>query len=408
MAAVNLIRNARVFFTYNVNAETGKLTSETTGFSTANTREIKVLDGLSFSQNSTTESVSINESGTAPVRGTKVFNTALEAVDFSFSTYVSPILEDGDAQNEATDYVDAEENVLWNAFTSQAAIGDKVDLLDVAGWVKTAGLTADRVSTVTFAHSNKNFLQRFALIIIMDDTTYLLENCALESVALDFGIDAIATLQWTGKAVSFKTLASNVTVSAPDANNQVAFSGGLTATAVLAKVPTSKCRYLANKLSTVKITEVSKITGGTTQDPAAKSWTIPITGGNLTINNNLTYLTPAAMGVVNKPFTYFTGARTMTGSLTAYLRAGAGFTGELLTNALANSEVDDTNQYKVELSIGGTSSASTRVDLIMNTAMLSVPTIATEQVVSTTIGFTPQGAATLEDTDEVVIKYYAA
>ena len=53
----NLIRNARMFFTTNVNTETGVVKSD--GFTTTNTKEIQVLDGLSFSQNTTAETVTI-------------------------------------------------------------------------------------------------------------------------------------------------------------------------------------------------------------------------------------------------------------------------------------------------------------------------------------------------------------
>jgi hypothetical protein len=55
--AFNLIRNARVFFTTNVNSfgvvSTGSMTS-------SNTFEIQVMDGLSFTQNTTTETITLN------------------------------------------------------------------------------------------------------------------------------------------------------------------------------------------------------------------------------------------------------------------------------------------------------------------------------------------------------------
>ena len=101
----NLIRNSRVFFTTNVNAETGVV--NTTGFLPTNTREIQVLDGFSFSQNTTSETVTLNEAGALPVRGQRSFNTALEPVDFSFSTYMRPA--DGGVN------ITAEESVLWNS-----------------------------------------------------------------------------------------------------------------------------------------------------------------------------------------------------------------------------------------------------------------------------------------------------
>jgi len=41
-----------------------------------------------FSQNTSVDTVTLNEAGAAPVRGQRSFNTALEPVDFSFSTYI--------------------------------------------------------------------------------------------------------------------------------------------------------------------------------------------------------------------------------------------------------------------------------------------------------------------------------
>jgi len=102
----NLIRNSRVFFTTNVNSETGVVA--TSGFTDVNTRELQVMDGFSFSQNTTAETVTLNEAGASPVRGQRSFNTALEPVDFSMSTYIRPA--DGGVN------ITAEEAVLWNGW----------------------------------------------------------------------------------------------------------------------------------------------------------------------------------------------------------------------------------------------------------------------------------------------------
>lgn len=53
-------------------------------------------------------------------------------------------------------------------------------------------------------------------------------------------------------------------------------------------------------------------------------YTVALTGGSLSIANNVTYLTPANLGTLNVPCTYFTGTRTITSNVTAYLKTGAG------------------------------------------------------------------------------------
>jgi len=81
--AVNLIRNSRVFFTTNVDSygrvKIGTLKDGTSPMTTSNTWEIQVLDSLTFSQNTTQDTVTLNEAGAAPSRGQRSFNTALQA-----------------------------------------------------------------------------------------------------------------------------------------------------------------------------------------------------------------------------------------------------------------------------------------------------------------------------------------
>jgi hypothetical protein len=65
----------------------------------------------------------------------------------------------------------------------------------------------------------------------------------------------------------------------------------------------------------------------------------------------------------------------------------------------------------MKLSIGGNPTATTRVDIEMPAVMLTIPTVATEQVVSTTISFTAQGSASsafdIEQLNEVSLTYIA-
>ena len=80
--ALTLTRDAKVY-----------MSTVNTGWDTTNTWEIKVLDGFSFSQSTSTQEVTLNEAGASPNRGQKIFNTALDPVDISFSTYVRPYVE---------------------------------------------------------------------------------------------------------------------------------------------------------------------------------------------------------------------------------------------------------------------------------------------------------------------------
>ena len=372
----NLIRNSRVFFTTNVNAQTGVVAA--TGFLPANTREIQVMDGFSFSQNTTAETVTLSEAGAAPVRGQRSFNTALEPVDFSMSTYMRPA--DGGTN------ITAEESVLWNALFATDPIGGTAP-----AW--TEGVTN---CTLVAGNSQSHQLQKFGLIIVIDGVSYIIDNCALDSATVDFGLDAIAMVAWAGKGAILRQIAGLTATT----GTTVTFGGGLTGSA---KGKDTSAPFIANKLSTLTLQKEIDGTGTT--------FNVAITGGSLTIANNLTYLTPANLGVVNRPFTYFTGTRAISGSLNAYLRAGSTNTAGLLADLLTSSTTDVDPAFLVQFEVGGATNA-TRVEFEMSAAVLTIPTVSTEQVVSTTINFTAQGSATgafdIGVANELEVRYFTA
>jgi hypothetical protein len=367
----NLIRNARVFFTTNVNefgvVHDGVGTGET--FDATNTREIQVLDGLSFSQNTTTETVTLNEAGATPSRGQRQFNTALDPVDFSMTTYMRPA--DGGTN------ITAEESVLWGAMFSA----------DGSAWTEntTAG-------TCVATNSNVHRLQKFGLIIVLDSTTFIIDDCVINTATIDFGLDAIASIQWAGQGKALRQIATPVI---NDTNNTWT---GLGSGAFKSKNTTAP--YIANKLSVVTL-DSGIGTGGT-------AYTIALTGGSLTISNNITYLMPANLGVVNQPATYFTGTRAISGTLNCYLRTGASNSAGLMKDLLDGSSTDVDPAYYIKISVGGT--GSTRVDLEMPAVVLSIPSVNTEQVVSTAITFTAQGSTNsafdIAAANELTVKYY--
>ena len=89
--SVNLLRNSKVFFTTNVELTDPNRGKINLGSHTQNTTfEIQVLDDLSFNQTTAVETIAVNEAGTTPIRGQRQFNTALNPVDFNFSTYLRP------------------------------------------------------------------------------------------------------------------------------------------------------------------------------------------------------------------------------------------------------------------------------------------------------------------------------
>lgn len=390
--ALNLIRNSRVFFTTNVDSN-GLV--KTTGFTAADTFEIQVQDGFSFSQNSAQETVTLNEAGATPIRGQRSFNTSLEPADWSFSTYIRPRFVEGTGTVtlgvlDADDTVACEESVLWGAISSS----------DGAGWVTSTSATPfsdARASYVSFANSNKHQLQPFGLVIKFDNSAYIIDNCVLDTATIDFGIDAIASIAWAGKGMAVRE--ATVTLDATTASFKIG-----TATAGVYKPKNTTAPYIANKLSTMTLTNSAS---------PNTVYTVALTGGSLSIANNVTYLTPANLGTLNVPCTYFTGTRTITSNVTAYLKTGAGSPSALLSALLTANSTE--NKFSALISVGGSVSNSNKVEIVMPTTMLTIPTITTEQVISTAITLTAQGSTSgsasdlydIEQPNELTIKYYA-
>jgi hypothetical protein len=142
-------------------------------------------------------------------------------------------------------------------------------------------------------------------------------------------------------------------------------------------------------------------------------YTVALTGGSLSIANNVTYLTPANLGTLNVPCTYFTGTRTITSNVTAYLKTGTGSPSALLADLLTANSTE--NKFSALISIGGSVVDTNKVELVMPTTMLTIPTLTTEQVISTAITLTAQGSElgtagstyNIEKANELTVKYYA-
>jgi hypothetical protein len=259
----------------------------------------------------------------------------------------------------------------------------------VAGTIfvtKTSALLRNLVAGTEAAHvqgtvslSGKNQLQKFGLVITIDQATYVMDNCALDTANIDFGLDGIAMVAWTGKGTVLRTLAAATA-------NAGTFGGGLTGSYTPATGPsTANGNFITKKLSTATLSSTFRGAG-----TSAIAYSVPLTGGTVTIANNLSYITPETLGVVNVPVGYFTGTRAISGNLTAYLKTGAGNnTALLLTNLLAASSE---TKYYLELQLGGAGSP-VKVEFEFPAVTLQVPTIDVQDVVSTSIAFVAQGAA---------------
>jgi hypothetical protein len=253
---------------------------------------------------------------------------------------------------------------------------------------------------VTSAPSNKNQLLKFGMVFLVDSAVYVIDNCVVDQASIDFSLDGIATVAWTVKGTKLNYI-SGATIST--ATPAVFGGAGLATGTVASPLSIVGANYITNKLSTMQL---KADIGG-----AGTSYNIAITGGNLTIANNVSYVTPSNLGVVNEPIGYFTGSRSISGNVTAYLRVGANATAQLLSDILTANASE--TKFFTEIAIGGAANA-TRVEAQMPGVLLQVPTVETADVISTTINFTAQGHNALNNTydiagtNDIRIRYFAA
>jgi hypothetical protein len=274
--------------------------------------------------------------------------------------------------------------------------------------IATGGVPA--YGATTFGTSNRNQLQKFGMIFSVDGSLYAVDNCALDQAVIDFGLDAISMVAWTGKGTALRQLPSTAEITGLPGTSAT-FSGAGNATGVAAATNTV-APYITNKLSTMQLISGIQGNGGV-------SYTVALTGGSLTIANGIQYITPANLGVVNAPIGYFTGTRSITGTVTAYLKTGTASTpnstAKLLSDILANVSSAAETKYRLQVEVGGLANA-VRVEFDMDGCMLQVPTIETQDIIATTIGFTAQGTSALladqtydlGNTNDMTIRYFSA
>ena len=374
----------------------------------ANTFKIGVLDGYSFSQASENTDITVSEAGATPQRAQKRFNDSLAPAEWSFQTYVRPY-KHGAASIRTSGKHDMVENILW------AAIAGK----DITGGALT-GTSASAVTSdstdcdVAFLRSDHHELLKLNIFFALENTTYRLNDCQVNQVEVDFSIDGIATLSWSGNATSIDQVTS--AIEDPSKALKVDFDGADSSVTTSTYVEQlnyvditgpDDADYLRNKLSTLSLVVAAQGGGASAGGLDAKTYDIAITGGTITIANNITYLTPETLGQVDKPIGSFSGARQISGSLTCYLDTKSNGSNQLLSDLSAATGLISP-QFDMSLFMGNASGTVPNVEFDIPKAHLSIPTIETADVISTTVEFAAIGTGLDQGGtagDEMTVKY---
>jgi hypothetical protein len=255
--------------------------------------------------------------------------------------------------------------------------------------VGTGGITSTAAAcTVDLEESNKNQLLKLTGWFVFSDSgiNYRLSNMCVNSASMDFDVDGIAQITCSGYASAVDSVAAGSTPTTAGA----ATDGYVAAPAT--------ADFILNRLSTVVLT--SSISG------SSKAYTFALTGGNVTIDNGITYVTPETLGVINTPIDHQTGTRAMSGNFTCYLDTAAFSSKVMYDDMLADvngADPDITNVFSIALNIGGTSAPN--VVFTMPKAHLELPTLDTADVMGVTINWTALEDGFGTGNDEATIVY---
>ena len=359
--------------------------------------DIPVLDGFSFSQATNTSEITLNEAQStagASRRGRAMFNDSYAPVEWSFSTYMMPFTSAGGTKGSAGK-ASADDGkhcevteALWAMFFGQTVNG---------------GLTSDTSNLdIVQTGANKATVGVFDLFFIMgasqaaaaynyttgaataNQMIYKLSDCSIGEISFDFDLDGIATVNWSGNG---KLITEE---SALDLSSS---------TALIYEGVSNTTGFIRNRISDLTIIAAAGQTS-LLGDGNAKTYATTLTGGNISMSNNLTYLTPETLGVVNQPLGHVTGTKNIGGNFTCYLdNASATSSAEFYEDIVEASD-DIQNSFSLSFDIGG--SGTPHCIITMPTCHLEVPTHSIDEVISLETNFHAL-PSDFDSTDEISV-----
>ena len=130
------------------------------------------------------------------------------------------------------------------------------------------------------------------------------------------------------------------------------------------------------------------------------TYTSTLTGGNISWSNNLTYLTPETLGVVNQPLGHVTGTKSINGNFTCYLDNASGTSSAEFYEDIVEATSDIQNSFSLSFDIGG--SGTPHCIITMPTCHLEVPTHSIDEVISLETNFHAL-PSDFDSTDEISV-----
>jgi hypothetical protein len=293
---VYLSNDLKIFITSNLDINNNV---NVTGFTSANTQELIVQSGsLNIDVEKTYEYVEGSQliASDRMLESFAKSNVSIGAL--SLSTYLN---------SSSTGPFDAR---LWNALSNESSYpGSK--------W--TLGSTDVSMKLIR----DTTALDAFGIIVISNDTAYVLNATRLESCSVNYNISDLVSCSWSAK---FQELVVLKNISFTESDSQYSFTSGLIGSAK--KVVLSDYTFSPAKVMLVNVMNVDGVSLGN----------LAATELSVNISNSLNYLEDMHIDKEKLGYT-FTGAGTfsISGSLSFYARSAGSYSSTLV------QELTDTN-----------------------------------------------------------------
>jgi hypothetical protein len=400
VAQLNLQRNTKVFMS-TVDLAGGAAVAD---MKPANTWQVEILAGYAMSQATTTQDITSLESGLSPDRSQQRFNTALNPVDWNFQVYLKPtgIVKTSGATgiHETGNSMPVSDWFLWQGLMSNTSWASGGEIHSTWQDDGKFSLAARAAASNVFAHtSNFASASEYYLYFKLDNVVYQVSNAAINQATVDAAIDGIATTTWTGFGTHLIELRDDprdnaISVFGGVLNSGTSASANSNAYAMTADSSyhpwnsynvagtISSASFIKNRLSSIEIQHAPSAGG------AGVTFTFPVTSLSFDYTNNITYLTPEELATLNSPIGQFVGTRAISGTLSAYLRAGSTDTAQFLKQVVEDSRTSSAATSNANLRVGGSTAPYFAIN--MPAVQFDLPTHSIEDVIGVSVNFLAQ------------------
>ena len=367
----------------------------------ANLWEVPILEDYGFTQATEASEVTLAEAEDSTgqsVRGRATFNDALNPAEWNINAYIRPY--------EDTNHFLAD-GILWaslmgaDSYTEPHFYRESDDPADGRDADGSEDVATSGGSNVHFTFNQSNRSQQPEGLILYfvlgagrgeRARVLRLNRASVNEASLTFDLEGIATVAWSGFAAQMTDITEDVRLvelgDSPDTTAIAADSIVRTADGTLryvaAEIDTSTnvtgrnavinnnaknrmsptfttSNLIANRLTQL-IVKPNKDASG--QSGLQDEYQMALTGGTITINNNVTFLTPEELGKVNLPLRNVTGARSVSGDFTCYLRYddAEATRSHSFWDDLAGLTNVTRNVFRVAFNVGGSAGVTTTDD----------------------------------------------